>query len=229
MKKISIAISLILLCSLSIVAQRIEEDFHTKSYISRMDYFSKHPLTTGQIVFLGNSITEAGQWDKYFPEQQPANRGINGDNTQGMLARISEITDAKPSKIFIMVGINDISLGRQNKEILRNYRKIIRSIKKQSPQTQIYIQSALPINNDFNVYARLKGKESRIVSLNSKLKKFADSQKITFINLFPLYEDNDGKLQKEITADGLHLLPEAYGKWVEKIRTIVTDNKKGTF
>jgi lysophospholipase L1-like esterase len=87
----------------------------------------------------------------------------------------------------------------------------------------------LPINNDFNIYARLKGKENRIVSLNSKLKKLADIQKITFINLFPLYEDNDGKLQKEITADGLHLLPEAYGKWVEKIRTIVTDNKKGTF
>ena len=229
MKKIIIAICLIQLFSLSIVAQRIKEDFHTKAYISRMDYFSKHPLTTGQIVFLGNSITEAGQWDKYFPEQQPANRGINGDSTQGMLARISEITDAKPNKIFIMAGINDISLGRNNKEILGNYRKIIRSIKKQSPKTQIYIQSVLPINNDFNIYARLKGKESRIVSLNSKLKKLADTQKITFINLYPLYIDKDGKLQKEITADGLHLFPEAYSKWVEKISTFVTDNNKDTF
>jgi len=75
----------------------------------------------------------------------------------------------------------------------------------------------------------LKGKESRIVSLNSKLKKLADTQKITFINLYPLYIDKDGKLQKEITADGLHLFPEAYSKWVEKISTFVTDNNKDTF
>ena len=37
------------------------------------------------------------------------------------------------------------------------------------------------------------------------------------------------KSEKEITADGLHLFPEAYSKWVEKISTFVTDNNKDTF
>lgn len=196
----------------------IQEDFHTETYKSRMNYFSEHPLLPEQIVFFGNSITQAGEWSTYFPTANVANRGISGDNTEGMLARLSEIEKTQPSKFFIMAGINDISLSRPNRVIVKNYRQIIRSLRNASPHTQIFMQSVLPINNDFGRYKRLTGKERQIVELNTQLRILAQSEGVTFINLYPFFINSEGKLKKEFTGDGLHLSAEAYALWVQIIQ-----------
>lgn len=202
-------------------SKEIQEDFHTKTYVSRMKHFSEHPLQQGQIVFFGNSITQAGEWEKYFPEDNVANRGISGDNTQGMLARLDEIVAAKPRKFFIMAGINDISLSRSNQKIMRNYEAIIKRVKHESPETQIYIESVLPINNNFAQYKRLKGKEAQIPALNAQLRALAEAENVTFINLTPYLSDSEGRLKKEYTGDGLHLKPEVYWSWSNIIRRFV--------
>lgn len=209
------AVSWLISCSAS---QPIVEDYRTETYKKRTAYFSQNPLREEQIVFFGNSITQAGNWESYFPEQRPANRGISGDNTEGMLARIDEVVKAKPAKFFIMAGINDISLSRSNTTIVRNYREIIRAVKKGSPQTRIYIQSLLPINNDFAQYKRLAGKERQVSDLNIRLRALAQSESTRFVHLFPYFTDSAGKLKKKFTDDGLHLTPEAYSLWVEIIR-----------
>lgn len=203
------------------VSKEIKEDFRTETYKSRVAYFSENPLKDGQIVFFGNSITQAGEWRHYFPDFDVANRGISGDNTEGMLARLSEVTSAKPSKFFIMAGINDISLSRSNKKIIDNYRAIIQQIKKESPETEIFIQSILPINNDFKRYKRLFGKEKQVINLNQKLRILAKKGGVVFIDLFPYFADADGKLRKELTGDGLHLNAEAYWTWSNIIRRFV--------
>lgn len=197
----------------------IHEDFHTESYKNRTAYFSQHPLSEGQIVFFGNSITQAGEWSAYFPDANVSNRGISGDNTEGMLARLTEITEAKPTKFFIMAGINDISLSRPNGLIVRNYRQIIRIIRKTSPETHIYMQSVLPVNNDFGRYKRLLGKERQIVELNTQLRLLAQSEDISFINLYLFFTNAEGKLKKEFTGDGLHLSAEAYALWVQMLHS----------
>lgn len=197
--------------------KEIKEDFRTETYKNRTSYFAENPLKTGQIIFFGNSITQAGEWQDYFPGLDVVNRGISGDNTEGMLARIDEIIAAKPEKFFIMAGINDVSLSRPNRTILRNYSAIIDRIKKNSPDTEIYIQSILPVNNDFRQYKRLAEKEKRITELNSLLHLLAHSEDVTYINLFPFFADAEGKLRKEFTGDGLHLTPEAYRLWANVI------------
>ncbi len=203
------------------VSREIREDFRTETYKSRTKNFSEKPLRQGQIVFFGNSITQAGAWQAYFPDMDVANRGISGDNTEGMLARIGEIVEAKPRKFFIMAGINDISLSRPNRKILKNYREIIRTIKSGSLQTQIYIQSVLPINNDFARYKRLLGKESQVESLNQDLRLLALDEDVAFINLYPFFVDDRGKLNPQYTSDGLHLTPQAYFLWTSLIRRYI--------
>lgn len=202
-----------LLVSSTLCAQHIDKSFQTKSYMERMAFFAKNSLQKHQIVFLGNSITQAGKWDTYFPNKNPANRGISGDNTEGMLARLDEIIDAYPTNLFIMAGINDISLGRPNCEIIANYRQIIERIQQHSPQTGIFIQSVLPINNDFNQYARLIGKENQVKLLNHDLRKLSHDKNCTFINLYPFFADENNKLKERYTADGLHLTHDAYLFW----------------
>ncbi|HBG42331.1 MAG TPA: hypothetical protein DDW85_13140 [Porphyromonadaceae bacterium] len=222
---LSIALGSILLAQCS-SSKTIVEDFHTETYNTRMAYFGEHPLQKGQIVFFGNSITQAGEWESYFPGSDVLNRGISGDNTEGMLARIDEIVQSQPAKFFIMAGINDISLARDEKTIVDNYRQIIQAVKNDSPQTEIYIQSVLPVNNDFARYSRLKGKEERILSLNRKLKALADAENIPFINLFSYFADASGKLIASYTGDGLHLTPEAYALWTNIIRSKVVQETK---
>mgnify|MGYP000061554644 CR=1 FL=1 len=66
-------------------------------------------ISTDEIIFLGNSITDIGEWTEVWQDIHVKNRGISGDNTFGVLARLDEVVSSKPSKIFIMIGINDIS------------------------------------------------------------------------------------------------------------------------
>lgn len=203
------------------VSKEIKEDFRTDTYKTRMAYFAEHPLQQGQVVFFGNSITQGGEWEKYFTEENVANRGISGDNTEGMLARLDEIVAAKPRKFFIMAGINDISLSRSNQTIMRNYEAIIKRVKRESPDTDIYIESVLPINNDFAQYKRLKDKEAQIPALNAQLRALAEAENVTFLNLTPYFSDSEGRLKKEYTGDGLHLKPEVYWSWSNIIHRFV--------
>ncbi len=74
------------------------------------------------------------------------NRGIGGDNSFGILARMDEVLRGKPKAIFLMDGINDQLRGIPQELSLENYRQIIKKIKAESPKTKINLESALPIN-----------------------------------------------------------------------------------
>ena len=70
------------------------------------------------LVFLGDSITDDGNWDKLFPNLSAENRGIGGDSTLGLLNRLDQIIALQPSQIFLMIGamvfilmMSDISFG----------------------------------------------------------------------------------------------------------------------
>lgn len=213
---------ILLVLSGNIMGQEIIENIlENQMYMQRKETFRENPLTKGQIVFLGNSLTHGGSWDKYFPDQKPANRGISGDNTLGMLGRLHEIIDARPTKIFLLAGINDISLGRSNDKIMTGIKSMIYQIKAGSPETEIYVQSLLPINNSFGIYSRLEKKEKQIEKLNKELKKFCEKEKITFINLYPHFLESKRTLNAKYTMDGLHLNDDGYAIWVKQLETYI--------
>ncbi|MFQ9315027.1 GDSL-type esterase/lipase family protein [Dysgonomonas mossii] len=215
---------LMLFCTMILSAQEIQENIlENKIYLERMAYFKANPLTNGQIIFLGNSLTQGGKWNEYFPNQKPVNRGISGDNTLGMLNRLNEIIIAKPKKVFLMAGINDISLSRSNEKIMIGIKSIIYQIETGSPYTKIYVQSLLPINNNRNVYQRMLNKEWQIEQLNKELKAFCEKENITFINIYPAFLSEDRTLDARYTTDGLHLNDNGYTVWVDQIRKYVEE------
>ena len=215
---------LMLFCTMILSAQEIQENIlENKTYLERMAYFKANPLTNGQIIFLGNSLTQGGKWNEYFPTQKPVNRGIAGDNTLGMLNRLNEIINAKPKKVFLMAGINHISLSRSNEKIMIGIKSIIYQIETGSPYTKIYVQSLLPINNNRNVYQRMLNKEWQIEQLNKELKAFCEKENITFINIYPAFLSEDRTLDARYTTDGLHLNDNGYTVWVDQIRKYVEE------
>lgn len=215
-------LTLLLFLSAYAMGQEIHENIlENQTYVERSAYFKQNPLKEGQIVFLGNSLTQGGKWNEYFPEQSPVNRGISGDNTLGMLGRLHEIIKAKPSKLFILAGINDISLGRSNDKILNGIKSIIYQVKEGSPGTTIYVQSLLPINKDVCQYKRMMNKEKQIEKLNKDIIKFCKSENITFINLYPHFLSEKRKMDAKYTSDGLHLNEAGYAVWTGQIRKYV--------
>ena len=94
-------------------------------YQQKVTLFQLLPDTKHEIIFLGNSITDIGEWAEIWQNKNVKNRGISSDNTFGVLARLDEVVSSKPAKIFIMIGINDIAKDTPDSVVISNYQKII--------------------------------------------------------------------------------------------------------
>lgn len=214
---------------------------YTDHYYKRKAVFDKErPIGENDIVFLGNSLTEGGKWETYFPEVQKAlekkggairNRGIVGDTFGGIDARLDQILPGHPKTIFFLTGANDVSHNLTADSIANGIINVVRRIKKESPKTKIYLQSLLPINESFKRYRLLNGKTAMFSEINAKLEKMAKQEKVTFINLYPLLLANGPAdlslpasqqvLKPELTRDGLHITQEGYKIWADAIRKYV--------
>lgn len=193
----------------------IDTSYATTYYQQKVTLFNLLPNTKNEIIFLGDSITDIGEWEEIWVNKKVKNRGISSDNTFGVLARLKEITEAKPAKIFIMIGINDIAKNTPDDIIVENYKKIIGNIKTASPTTKITVQSILPTNNDFTAFKNHQNKTEHILFINAALQQYCTGNKITFVDLYNSFIDGENKLDKKYTNDGLHLNGYGYMKWKE--------------
>ena len=99
--------------------------------------------------------------------------------------------------------------------------KLIVRMKELSPRTEIYLQSMLPINNDFRRYKAMLGKEQVIADCNVRFKAIAEKHGATWIDLYSIFADSEGKMPRRYTNDGLHLLGPAYLVWRDAIAKYV--------
>lgn len=188
------------------------------NFALKVDLFRSYPNSAKDIVFLGNSITAGADWMELLGRTDVRNRGISGDITFGVLERLHEVTEGKPAKVFILIGINDISRNIPDSVIIGNYAKMIRRIKQESPKTKIYFQTLLPVNNEFTQFKNHYNKDEHILYVNEELKKLAAREKITLIDLYPHFLGSDQKLEKKYTIDGLHLNAEGYKVWASILK-----------
>lgn len=187
-------------------------------YDSREKLYQGLKNKSADIVFFGNSITERGPWHELLGmKYRIANRGIGGDNTYGMKARISDVMSLKPKKIFLMMGINDIGRGLPTDSILKNYEEIIQIIQKESPKTKIYVQSTLPLNEVKLKYDYQKGREQNIRSLNAGILELVKKYKLTYVDVKSVLAD-DYVLKEKYTSDGIHVNTDAYLEWVKYLK-----------
>ncbi|MBV5314717.1 MAG: hypothetical protein JZU47_15555 [Prolixibacteraceae bacterium] len=185
-------------------------------YFNRINTFKADPLVGGDIVFLGNSITEfGGNWGIRFNSYIVKNRGISGDETQGVLQRLGEIYYSKPSKVFLLIGINDLWRNRTVQFVSQNILNIVDSITKYSPNSIIYVQTILPTTNQSLV--------SKIKQTNDILKDKQSFKNYTLIDLHPYFADINDMLKSNYTADGLHLNEQGYNLWVNFERKYVPE------
>ena len=181
--------------------------------------FKSNPLNYGDIVFLGNSITWGGKdWSKRLKHPNIRNRGIGGDVTDGVLARIDEITYFKPKAVFLLIGINDLwNNNNPNKPsveyIANNIIQIAQVINAETPKTKIYVQTVLPIEKEQY--------KNNILKVNEIIKANEKENPYQIVDLYSIFVNENGLIRKELSTDGIHLNEKGYDAWVEFIKPII--------
>ncbi|NLE35203.1 MAG: sialate O-acetylesterase [Bacteroidales bacterium] len=185
------------------------------------DMYDHLPDLRNEIVFLGNSITDGAEWFELLGNRKCINRGISADITEGILLRLDAVTKLQPKKLFIMIGVNDLSRNMTPDEVTANYRKILERVRSESPRTKVYVQSVLPVNPATGMAKNHTNKTPQIMELNGKLKELAAEFGHTYIDLFSVMADADNHLPRSHSVDGLHLTYRAYKDWADAIRPYV--------
>ena len=190
-------------------------------YEHRKTLYEMLPESKGKIIFLGDSLTEGCEWAELFQNTDILNRGIAGDQTEGILKRLKLVLDLQPKQLFLMIGVNDL-LFHSPEKIVVNYRQIVQQIQEQSPSTQLFLQSCLPINNEVR---KITIDNQDLQTINQGIKKIATDYGTSFINLYPDFTDKKGNLDTDYTADGIHLNGKGYAVWRNKIAHLITEKQ----
>jgi len=185
---------------------------------SRIAKFEAEPVVTGRVIFLGNSITQGGDWAKLTGDSTVINRGIGADITFGLRARLADVTRRKPSKLFVLIGINDISKDIPDAVIAAQCRALVDSVKSQSPATRIFVQSILPLNPTVKNFPQHYDKQERVVAVNRLIRRMAREAGATYVDLWPVFVDRQDRLDARLTGDGLHLNQQGYERWVRYLK-----------
>ncbi|GAA0536161.1 GDSL-type esterase/lipase family protein [Chitinophaga japonensis] len=209
---------LLLLSAGCLHAQQVDSTYHNYLYDSRVAYFRQLPAVNKAVVFWGDSITHWGDWAELLGFGKVLNRGIAGDNTYGLKARMDEVLRHQPRKLFILIGTNDINKKIPSGYIVANYRRMIRELKAQSPATEVYVQSVFPVNDQLIGRQYYTGTNAQILALNKALQQMAAAEQVTYVDVHSHLLDADRQLDARYTYDGLHLSGMGYLAWVQYLR-----------
>jgi hypothetical protein len=166
----------------------------------RTSHLNTLQMNENQIVMLGNSITAECEWRELLQNDAIVNRGIIGDGTFDILDRLTPIIQAKPKKIFLLIGVNDL-LFHPLSIIGENYEKIVKRITEEAPETQLK-------NEDIN-------------TLNGQIFELSKKYKITYIDLASKVKNRDASLREELSLDGIHLNGKGYQILGENLKKYV--------
>jgi lysophospholipase L1-like esterase len=213
----------IVLCWLSVswAAAQYDTTFANNYYKEKQQIQESVLVRCGDIVFLGNSITERAPLKDLFPGFQVINRGIGGDIVWGVSDRLDAILKGQPVMILLLIGINDVGRGIPVELIAARYEQVIGQIRSQSPSTRLVLQTVIPINEKIMQYAYMKGKTPNIEALNKEIIRLGREYELTVVPLFEKFKDGEGFLPEELTLDGIHLSSKGYEKW----RAILAEGK----
>ena len=178
---------------------------HMSYYEVRRGLFALSKIKTAPIVMLGDSLTEAGPWTDLTGCLSIANRGIGGDTTAKLRDRLDDVVALQPRAIFLMIGVNDITLGIPGETTAGNLRAILDRLG--GTDAHVFMSYVLPVTSSYGK----KRINKEIPPLNAVIAKLAAGRpKVTLIDARPSLRGADGYLREEFAYDGLHLTPKGY-------------------
>ncbi|MET4781828.1 GDSL-type esterase/lipase family protein [Glaciihabitans sp. UYNi722] len=166
-------------------------------------------MTADTVLFLGDSITQGGDWGAWFPDKNVLNFGIGGNSTEDVLARLESVTEAQPDEIVLLIGTNDFGMRRSVETLVRNVQTILVDLRRDLPGSRMLVQSVMPRGREF---------AERIREANIHLRQFSATVHAQFLDLWPAMALDDGELNPVFSDDRLHLNDAGYETWLSELR-----------
>ena len=154
-----------------------------------------------EVAFLGDSLTDGYDLTKYYPQYVTANRGIGGDTTFDLEARLAvSVYELKPQVAVMLIGANNPYT------MMENYEAILSGLKTNLPNTQVVLLSMTAMGGE------IWGPKNPQAALNNvRIKALAKKYDFTYVDLFtPLYDLSAGEVYAGYTVDGGHFTHEGY-------------------
>lgn len=137
--------------------------------------------------------------------------GVTWQRT-GEKVDLKEILQEKRyGKIYIMLGMNELGYG-DTPMYLKQYLKVIRKLQEWQPEAVIFLMANLHVSREKNNMES----EFNNININDKnvaAARLADGKSVFYLDCNPLFTDEEGYLQAELTFDGVHLYAQHYDKW----------------
>ena len=175
------------------------------------------------IIFIGDSIVE------YYPLQELlgtaktiVNRGIRGYQTRLLLENLdAHLYGDAVDQIVLLIGTNDIGKDIPMNDALDNLERVIQSIAREYPLSQIKLLSILPVNEGEEY------KQTVYIRTNEKIREWNQAyealayayMQVDFISIYDSLTDPDGQLKSAYTTDGLHLSVAGYQALSDSLKT----------
>jgi len=178
------------------------------------------------VLFLGDSITEGwgknGKeiWQTRYEALQAANFGIGGDRTEHVLWRLragKELQGIHPKVVVLMIGTNNTSVNSAD-EIAQGVTEIVHELRKQLPHGKVLLLGVFPRSAEPTHPSR-----GKIKDVNKQIAKLDDGKQVRYLDIGDKFLDADGKLQREIMYDALHLTPQGYKIWADGIQSLLDE------
>jgi lysophospholipase L1-like esterase len=193
--------------------QKVKEYYSNKlnKYQQENELYEDYEV---DVAFLGDSLTDGYDLEKYYPEYLVVNRGISGETTTGLEKRLKvSLYDLKPKVAVMLIGANNMDT------MFDNYENILQGMKENVPDTKIVLLSLTSMGGEH------WGRKNQLAAYNNvKIKILADKYGYTYVDLYSsLFDITTGGIKAEYTTDGGHLTDLGYQKFTQTLMPVLEE------
>jgi lysophospholipase L1-like esterase len=152
-----------------------------------------------------------------------ANFGWGADRIQNILWRLEngELDGIHPKVIVLLAGTNNVGNQPGNDakvdEISRGLKAVVDLMREKAPDATIIVTGIFPRGTNIEVFRTIE-------RINANVSKFADGQKVRYLNVNAKLADPNGVLVEGVmNADRLHPALGGYQIWADALKPIFTE------
>lgn len=190
---------------LRVLEDKEAEEQEAKKNRSNEEIFEK-------TVLFGDFTAEGFYEQEVIPESYvvaSSAASVSEGNSSEMAERLDKAVEKKPETLFLMLGSNDTVIEGSNPETFaENYRAFLSLIKGKFPNTRIFVNSILPVQQ---TAIEENAGYGQILQFNQELQAVCKEAGVIYLDNGDLVKDEDYK------DDGKHMNKKFYERWADRL------------
>jgi platelet-activating factor acetylhydrolase IB subunit beta/gamma len=173
------------------------------------------------VLLVGDSITQqwGASWTKHFGSYKTVNIGIGGDKTQNVLWRLDHggVEGIQPRLIVLMIGNNNMFFTPETgvEAAAKGVKACVDNLRAKFPKAEVVVAKILPAHAPGSAfYEDIKRTNAALDPL-----KLESDPKVHVLDLWSDFTSANGTIKPALfTPDNIHLTPEGYAVYAERLK-----------